>query len=1183
MEMGVGVEPELLDFTDLFFEDSLEGKARPLADYLARFPRAEAAVAREWLRLMGVEEGAEIHPPDSEDHGEDRVGHYKLIKELGRGGQGEVWLAQDTRIARQVALKFMPQGFGLISEDKKGRFRREAEAIARLEHPGLCRIYDADVDADSPWIAMRLVEGEALSARIHRAKEEEEDSRSKEILPVKPVSKPELHRLLRFFERSARALHAAHEAGVIHRDIKPGNLMVTPEGEPVLLDFGMARGDDLGLQELTASGDIFGTPSYMAPEQVRGASDEIDVRADVWALGVTLHEALTLERPFVGQGTADILNSVISSNPSKPSEQNSVVTDELDVIVATALERDLDRRYPTAFELAEELRRICEYEPIRARPAGPLLKLARWARRHPALAASVTISFLSLSAGLITTTWLRAKEQVALDHALGRHLAERSGTLLDSDPNTSLGLAIDAMELSAHEFTRSTLLKAMTTHRLSARFSCYPARQFTDLDISPDGRLLLMAVKGHTGRVFDIGQDETLFDLEAHDSDLIRARFVKGGLEIVTVSEDGHIVRWTNAGQLLTEQRIEEELHGVVISEDGEIVVGITEDGEAIACAFGQEDPIRLSRWDGSESTPLQEIVLGNSDAVLVARDEGGLVHIWSTMDYEPHELIECEEPAVDIAFHPGSSGLAVLLADGALELWDVETNDHVASGRHGEGAKGLRFSNSGEYLASFGGGAGLGGGGSIHIWKAESLDLVSSIQGGKPFMDVVFDPAGDRIAACDGGHEIGLFDVHDAERLGRLVNVRRHTGLRWSQDGVWLASLSRSNIAPVWFMGQRESIPSVRSRLGTPSELLSFGGSTLVLHEEGALADWELSTGELSLIDSGAIGPVRGMNEASEPGRILVWGEGGVGVWGESSSELSWILETDSTVIDAHGDEEAGVLLDAAGAAFVWAANGALRSLGPAECVGMTSRGGWIAVGGKEGLVELHSISAHAVSRTLTVESKSIPPKSIEVNELTFSPDGSQLAVHSSDRYVRAFDLVTGQEIMSHRWALLKELEYSPDGQHLLLMTGKNPTARVVDSVRDESQDVVPFRSSKQFHDAKVVVADFGPDSSFVLTGSEDGVLQVWSSADGQAFLFHDHMGDAITAVSFRGGGEDLSVLAASKGGHLWGLPVYPMKRVREYGPQPLLPHVADRESKLAAPFSYLPGHRISRVPDEG
>jgi WD40 repeat protein len=248
-----------------------------------------------------------------------------------------------------------------------------------------------------------------------------------------------------------------------------------------------------------------------------------------------------------------------------------------------------------------------------------------------------------------------------------------------------------------------------------------------------------------------------------------------------------------------------------------------------------------------------------------------------------------------------------------------------------------------------------------------------------------------------------------------------------------------------------------------------------------------------------------------------------------------------------------------------------------------MTSRGGWIAVGGKEGLVELHSTSPHMASRTLTVESKSIPPKPIEVKELMFSPDGSQLAVHSSDRFVCAFDLVTGREIMSHRWALLKELEYSSDGQHLLLITGKNPTARVVDSVRDESQDVVAFRSSKQFHDAKVVVADFGPDSDFVLTGSEDGVLQVWSSADGQAFLFHDHMGDAITAVSFRGGGEDLSVLAASKGGHLWGLPVYPMKRVREYGPQPLLPHVADRESKLAAPFSYLPGHRISRVPDEG
>ncbi|MED5198656.1 MAG: hypothetical protein VYB51_02530, partial [Gemmatimonadota bacterium] len=358
---------------------------------------------------------------------------------------------------------------------------------------------------------------------------------------------------------------------------------------------------------------------------------------------------------------------------------------------------------------------------------------------------------------------------------------------------TSLGLAIDAMELSAHEFTRSTLLKAMTTHHLWARFSSYPTRQFTDLDISPDGRLLLMAFKGPTGRVFDINQDETLFDLEAHDSELIRASFVKGGLEIVTVSEDGHVARWTSSGQLLGEQRLEEELHGVIISEDGELVVGITEAGEAIASVLGEEDPIQLNGLDGSGSTPLQEVALGNSDAVVVARDEGGLVHVWSTMDYGVHEQIEFEEPAVDIAVHPESSGLAVLLADGALELWDVETNDHVARGRHGEGVKGIRFSGSGEYLASFGGREELGGGGTIHIWKAESLDPVTSIQGESSFMDVAFDPAGDRLAACDGGHEVELFDVHDGSRLGSLVNVMRHTGLRWSQDGKWLAALSRS------------------------------------------------------------------------------------------------------------------------------------------------------------------------------------------------------------------------------------------------------------------------------------------------------------------------------------------------------------------------------------------------------
>ena len=133
------VEPDLLDFADLFFEDSMDGKARPLAEYLERFPRAEAAIAREWLRLMGAEEGAESPAPKADAGSKDRVGHYDLLKELGRGGQGAVWLAQDTRIQRKAAIKFMPQGFGLISEEKKGRFavrRRSLPALNIRDYAG---------------------------------------------------------------------------------------------------------------------------------------------------------------------------------------------------------------------------------------------------------------------------------------------------------------------------------------------------------------------------------------------------------------------------------------------------------------------------------------------------------------------------------------------------------------------------------------------------------------------------------------------------------------------------------------------------------------------------------------------------------------------------------------------------------------------------------------------------------------------------------------------------------------------------------------------------------------------------------------------------------------------------------------------------------------------------------------
>ena len=1175
MEMGVGVEPELLDFTDLFFEDSLEGRARPLADYLARFPRAEAAIAREWLRLMDVEEGTGVVTPKDEEDGEDRVGHYRLIKELGRGGQGEVWLAQDTRIARQAALKFMPQGFGLISEDKKGRFRREAEVIARLEHPGLCRIYDADVDADSPWIAMRLVEGEALSARIHRARDEDEDSRSKEVLPVKPVSKPELHRLLRFFERSARALHAAHEAGVIHRDIKPGNLMVTPEGEPVLLDFGMARGDDLGFQELTASGDIFGTPSYMAPEQVRGVAAEIDVRADVWALGVTLHEALTLERPFVGQGTADILSSVLTGKPSVPSEQNSVVTDELDVIVATALERDLDRRYPTAYELAEELRRVCEYEPIRARPAGPLLKLTRWATRHPALAASLSITFFSLVAGLVTTNYLRGKEraarekeQVALEHALGRHLAERSRTLLETDPNTALVLGVDAMELSPHGFTRSSLISAMAGDRLHMTMSANPSHQYKEVDLSKDGAQVLMTLSGVSARIFDVEGKKVLSELEGHEAELITARFVREDKQVLTVSEDGHIIHWDRWGQRLSERRLEESLVDVAVSEIGELFAVRTESGGLLLCDGEGETPLSVP-----DSFAPAEMFFVNRGQLLIARTEGGSIYLWDCDGESEARQLEVSAPLTAVAVREESALIALGLEGGRVQLWDLGDSSLRAELDLSVDLVGMSFSDDGALLAAWGGSSKDQESGELAVMELPAragapISSRVSIEWEQPFVDVAFDPLGGRIAACFGAKEVEVFDVNDGEHLERLVDIWTFKGLMWTEDGERLVGLTPGSRAPMWFMGQRENLPSVHSHLGAPSELLVQGESALVLHENGVLVSWDIELGELTQVDSAPLKSALGVEEASDGEDSLLFGDGGVGLLRDGDLELHWSLETDRAVEFARGDQAGGVGLDSEGAAFAWFEDGSTKELGPASSAVLSKGRDWIAVGGEGRELHLHSTQRGIEPRSLSLESVSERAlKGMKITHMAFHPNGGSLAVHTStDRAVRVIDLETGAEQMFHRWTTLRGLEFSDDGSTLLLWTGRHPTARTLDVATGKPVDAMTLLK------APVIAAALSHDASFVAAGSLDGMLSVWERGTGKTYLEQDRGEDVVSAVAFRGTGDKAGVLVATRSGFLWGVPLHPLSVVKEHMPAPLAPWIADREVKLAEPFTYLP-----------
>jgi|GEM_PF-3106526 len=298
-----------------------------------------------------------------------RLGEFRLERELGRGGMGVVYLAEQERLGRRVALKVLALAAAPTAVAAE-RFLREASLVARLEHENIVRVYAMGQEQGCLFYAMELVEGESLRDRIARG-----------TLP--PRDAAEICRAI------ARALECAHGAGVIHRDVKPANILLDPAGVPHLADFGLAQGEDS--KSLTISGDLLGTPAYMSPEQA-SAHDEVDARADVYALGAVLYEALAGTPPCgLHKDVFAQLQAVRLIDPVSPARLNARIPRDLDVIVMRCLEKDRTRRYAAAAALAEDLERFLRGEAILARPPSVAWRVKRFARRHWAAAGAATL------------------------------------------------------------------------------------------------------------------------------------------------------------------------------------------------------------------------------------------------------------------------------------------------------------------------------------------------------------------------------------------------------------------------------------------------------------------------------------------------------------------------------------------------------------------------------------------------------------------------------------------------------------------------------------------------------------------------------------------------------------------------------------------------------------------------
>jgi WD40 repeat protein len=826
------------------------GRAELLAELLAlereyRRRRDEAPTAEDYARLLPDdatlvrklwdEAEATPGPGDVPEEGlRPTVPGYEILGELGRGGMGVVYRARHLALNRLVALKMILHAEHAGLKERE-RFRAEAEAIARLQHPNIVQIYEVGEAGGHPYCALEFVGGGSLAQRLASA-------------PLSPPAAAELVQTL------AEAVQAAHERGIIHRDLKPANVLLTDGGLPKITDFGLAKRieDSSGL---TQTGMILGTPSYMAPELAEGRASAVGPATDVYALGAILYECLTGRPPFKGPSAVETLEQVRRQEPAAPRWLNAGVPRDLETVCLKCLRKEPQKRYASSSALAEDLRRWRVGEPIVARPVGALERAAKWARRNPAVAVLLAAVLFSLLLGTSAATFFALRASHSADEArskadeadreakranqearANKELAEearfeaaRAGNALHANQlrqglrawlDNDLGAAEGAMADVEAPF-RGTLetrfLRQLCRRRMrflprgpaplasvfdgAASGDCrrfflakgwVPRLGAVEVRDAETGRLQL-AFKGHNHwvRCIALSADGTRAVSGSHDL-TVRVWDASTGQEqctlrgharaimAVAISGDGRWVVSSDSNNVvkLWDASTGKEKRSFPAHPGRVASVAIRRDGKQIVTE-GDE----LKVWDaktGGEITlrghtsPIRRVALSGDDRRIVSADEKGIVRVWDAATGKELFVLQGRTGPVKAVAVSGDGKRIVSAGEGGLlEVWDGQTGKEQLSFRGHSGPCNVAVSRDGKRVVS------VSPSGDVEIWELDARPerLTLPAPGGpgtQPSACMAVTPDGKRVVSTSGGRGVALTVWDGAtgqEKVTRVVS----------------------------------------------------------------------------------------------------------------------------------------------------------------------------------------------------------------------------------------------------------------------------------------------------------------------------------------------------------------------------------------------------------------------------